>query len=98
MNVWDGGQSLQDCAYGASYKRHIYGLGIIAFVFSPEGESWRLLMEAGTILLLFTPIVKVTVAGYMFKNRGEKANAATALLVLIFMLLSLVLGIFLRIK
>jgi len=76
----------------------LYGLGIIAFVFSPEGESWRLLMEAGTILLLFTPIVKVTVAGYMFKNRGEKANAATALLVLIFMLLSLVLGIFLRIK
>ncbi len=76
----------------------MYSLGMVLLVVSPSGDLWRMFMEAGTILLFSTPMVKVAAAFYMFRGRGEKANAITALLVLTFMLLSLVLGVFLRVR
>jgi|GEM_PF-1716428 uncharacterized membrane protein len=73
----------------------LFSIGLFLDIFGVKASLAVIL--AGTVILVITPMIRVIAAIFAFASSREMYNVVVAFIVLFFMLLSILIGFFLRI-
>jgi len=73
----------------------LFSIGLFLDIFGVKASLAVIL--AGTVILVITPMIRVIAAIFAFVSSREMYNVVVAFIVLFFMLLSILIGFFLRI-